>query len=444
MKFPISNFQFPTSYCGGQAPRFNSGQAVMIVVLFFLAISLAITFGFSSLAVQQERIVRTDISGKKSYFLSEAGQEDVIYRFKTARKVSSEEVIVLDGNTATTTIVSISSGEKEVTSVGSVIRSVRKLKTVLDTSDEVDFNFGVQVGDGGAVLENTSSVDGNLFSNGPVSGRNRNLIKGTVISASLAGLIDGVHATGTAYAHTIQDSLIETDAYYQIIRDTTVLGTLFPGSQDRATSILPISDEMIDKWKASAEAGGVITSPCPYEINRDATLGPVKINCDLEIKGNPVVTLEGMVWVLGDVTIKNSATVRITPSLPGKSLAIIADNPSNRITGSKVKIENTSTFEGSGGEGSFVLIISQNESAETGGDERAIEVSNQADAGDLLVYAAHGEILLKNNITLREVSAYRVRLQNTAEVVYESGLASLLFDSGPAGGLNILDWKEIE
>jgi len=255
----------------------------MTAVFFLVGIMLAVTFGFSSLALKQEKIVRTNVDGKQSIFLSEAGSEDVMYRLKTGRRISAEEVISLKGHVATTTIVSDGASRREIASVADVYRNVRKLETVLDTADAIDFNFGVQVGEGGVFLENIASVDGNLYSNGPVFGSNSNLVKGDVISAGPTGLIDGVHATGTAYAHTITDSLIEGDAYYQTISNTTVLGNSFPGSGDQATSTLPISDAQIDEWKAVAEAGGVITSPCPYKIDKDETLGPVKINCDLEI-----------------------------------------------------------------------------------------------------------------------------------------------------------------
>ena len=89
------------------------------------------------------------------------------------------------------------------------------------------------------------------------------------------------------------------------------------------------------------------------------------------------------------------------------------------------------------------MLISQNLSAESGGTEVALDVKNTV-SGDLLVYAGHGEISLQNSINLKEVSAYRNRLKNTAEVIYETGIANLLFDSGPSGSYEILSWEEIE
>ena len=276
------------------------------------------------------------------------------------------------------------------------------------------------------------------------SGTANNIIRGDVVSAGLNGLIDNLTATSSAYAHTIKNSKIDGDAYYKSISNTTVLGTLYPGSLDPATSTLPITDEQIEEWKQVALDGGVITTPCPYKITGPVTIGPIKINCDLEISGtNYTVTLAGNVWVAGNIEIQNSPTIRVAASFGNKGVVMIADKPSNQTTSSKIELENSAIFEGSGSPGSHVMFISQNRSAESGGGEVAIDVKNTV-SGDLLVYAGHGEIMLQNNINLKEVSAYRIRLKNTAEVIYETGVIDLIFDSGPSGGYEILSWDEIE
>ena len=190
------------------------------------------------------------------------------------------------------------------------------------------------------------------------------------------------------------------------------------------------------------EAGGIQNLPCPYEIKNDITLGPVKINCDVNITGNPTITLTGVLWVLGNINIENTATVRISPSLGTVSVPVIADNPTNRTTSSKVELQNSATFVGNGS-GSYVMVVSQNNSSEQGGSEKAIELENSAQ-GDLLLYAAHGEIHIKNSALLKEVTGYKVHLSNFAEVTYETGLASLLFSAGPGGSWTIADWKEVQ
>lgn len=90
-----------------------------------------------------------------------------------------------------------------------------------------------------------------------------------------------------------------------------------------------------------------------------------------------------------------------------------------------------------------MLVISQNNSAENNGEEDAITILNTV-SGDLLLYASHGKIYLNNSSDLREVTAYEILMRNKANVIYETGLANLLFDSGPAGGFSIISWQEVE
>jgi hypothetical protein len=147
--------------------------------------------------------------------------------------------------------------------------------------------------------------------------------------------------------------------------------------------------------------------------------------------------------VSGNITVKNTAIIRVAPSLGATSVPVIAHNSSNQTTSGKITLENSAVFQGSGSSGSYVLVLSQTNSAEQGGGERAITAKNSVD-GNLLLYAGHGEILLENSIDVKEVTAWRIRLKNSAEVIYESGLANLLFTSGPSGGYTLDKWREVE
>src|SRR3989344_5456881 len=421
------------------------GQAMMVATILFLVVSVTIIFGLAGPILKQQRIASNLVLSRQGYFLAEAGLEDVVYRLKTGKPVSSTEVLSLSGDT-TTTVTTDVLDEKQIVSSANVRSVVRKLRTNVILGSGVSFHFGIQAGEGGLVMENTSSVSGNIYSNGAIrgTGPTNNVIRGSVVSAWSDGLVDNLYDTSSVYAHTINGAKVDGDAYYQSISNTTVLGTLYPGSSDQATSSLPIPDEQIEEWKQAALAGGVISSPSPHKNSDTITLGPVKINCDLEVSGNNyAITLAGNVWVEGDIIVKHSPIIRIDPSFDQKGVAIVADKPSAPNSSGKISLENSAVFEGSGSPGSYVMLVSQNRSAESGGNEVALNVQNTV-SGALLVYAGHGEIDLQNSINLKEVSAYQIRLKNTAEVVYETGIANLLFDTGPSGSYEILSWEEIE
>lgn len=420
----------------------QAGQTMIIVVLFFLCISSVIILGLTNPVVRHISMATSIATSKESFYAAEAGIEDIIYRLKSGKPVIPSQTLLIGNDTVITT-VSDEYGGKVITANGNANNYLRKIRTRLVLGTGISFHYGIQAGEGGFELQNSSTVTGNVFSDGPVIGSANN-IYGSVVSAGQNGLIDNIHSTYSAFAHTIRNSRIDKDAYFATISNTIVSGTQYPGSPDQATTSLPISDAQIGEWENEAEMGGVISSPCSYIISSSTTIGPKKIDCDLEISGaNITVTVAGPVWVSGNITTKNSPTIRVAPSLGNKSVAFIADNPSNRTTSSKIDIQNSTTFQGSGTAGSFVFMISQNNSAENGGDEDAIKTANST-AGALVVYSNHGQIDIQNSVSLKEVTAYKIILKNSANVIYDTGLPNTLFSAGPGGGFDILRWREIE
>jgi len=420
----------------------NKGAAMLIAVIFFLVASTTIVFGIISPILKQATISKNIISSKESYYLANSALEDVFYRLKNNKTVSTTEVLSLNNGTITTITTNTPTG-KQITSSADKNSIVRKMQTNIVLGTGASFNYGIQSGQGGFVLENSSRVTGNVYSTGSIIGSG-NTIYGDAVSAGASGLIDGIHTTGSAYSHTIDDSDIDGNAFYVTKTNTTVDGTSYPNSADQPFADMPISDEQIAGLEADALAGGVISSPCPYVINSTTSIGPVKITCDLEISGNGTITLLGTVWVTGNISIRNSPIIRVSSSLGNKSVAIIADNPSNRLTSSSIDMRNTSQFFGSGSVGSFVFMVSQNNSAELGGSEDAISMDNSSDGKSVILYASHGLVNINNSATLKEVTAYKIKARNTANIVYDTGLANTLFTSGPGGGYEIIDWREIE
>jgi len=421
----------------------TKGQALLIAVIFFMFASLTAIFGFANPVLKQVSLANRLQDSISSLYLTEALSEDIIYRLKNGLDVDSTEGLVLGAYSATGIISSVG-GSQEIVVSSNVDQAVRKQKTKLQIGIGVAFNFGVQAGDGGVLFTNTGgTIDGNIFSNGPVVGVG-NDINGDVISAGSNGLIDNIESTGAMYAHQITDSEVGTDAYYQNISSTLVTGTEYPGSSDIEKSELPITEEMIDVWKADAVAGGVTNCSGTKVIQTDTAIGPQKYTCNLTIKKNSTdVTLGGTIWVEGNITFENAPTISITSDYDNKSLVVIADKPSDKTGSGNIEVQNNTTFAGSGDPSSFILLLSGNTSGESGGGVEAINVKNNI-LGDVLIYAGHGTIRMENNADLKEVTGYKIRIENNAEVIYDTGLASLLFTSGPGGGYEIKSWDEVE
>ena len=425
------------------SPQGERGQAMLGVVLIFTFISVSLVVGGTAPLYQEVRSTNALTASNNSYFAAEAGTEDVVYRVKQGMSVHETETLTVGENTAVTSVIT-EGAVKIIETEGTSRLYTRAVTARVSMGTGASFFYGVQTGEGGFSIQNSASVIGNLYSNGPITGANSNLIQGSAVSAGSSGLIDGLHTTVDAFAHTIRNATVGRDAYYQVIQSTAVSGTSYPGSSDLATTSLPIADSLIDEWESDAAVGGTLNSPCPYKITGSVTLGPKKINCNLEISGSGSLILTGPLWVVGNITIQNSSTVRIAASVGDRSVALIADNPSNRSSSSRVILQNSAQFLGTGGEHSFVLVISRNTNAEEEGeDDKAIILQNSAH-GDVILYAGHGEVEIQNSVELKEVAAYKVLIKNSAEVIYETGIADLVFTSGPAGGYEIQSWSESE
>lgn len=418
----------------------------MTAVMFFVVITLAMAIGLSSPVVREYKTSRDFEKSKGAYYLSEAGSEDALYRIKNSKSIGAQEVIFLGGNTATTTITDTGSG-KSIDSIGDIITNTRRVSSLLTTTNGASFSYGVQAGDGGVVMQDSSVINGNLFSNGPITGSG-NLITGAVVSASSTiGSITNIHSNGSMYATTITNSIMGGSAYCNNISGSspnicTAASTSTPGT-------LPFTQAQITQWESDAAAGGTITcTGNTYTINGSTNLGPVKIIgpsnslCDLTVNGNGNIILGGAVWVVGNINIKSNGQLTVSSAFPGQSIMMIADNPADRLTSSIVKIENKSIFNGAGS-GSYVELLSQNNGASLSPPQNtdAIDVEDTVQ-GELLVFAGLGNVLIKGQAALRQVTGYKITLQNTANVTYSSGLASLVFTSGPGGSWVISNWKE--
>ena len=456
----------------------KKGQAVMAVVLFMLFIGTAGVLAFSFISLGETSSSKTILNSERSFFLSEAGNEDVSYRIIRGKTYSTTETLILDGFTATTTVIT-QGPLREVESIGTVQGGTRKVKTSLRSGAGSSFFYGIQVGRGGFLLENNAVVNGSIYSSGNVVMQNDAVVNGDVFIASTSHITGNAPKTlisgsararyisdsvisknatssgtlakstvsGHAYADRISGSTITLNAYYLTsIATSTVSGSSFPGTPapaDLPVIPLPISDSDIDAWETIAEGEGTYTGPCPYLVDDETiNLGPLKINCDLLVQNDGIIILNGPVWVVGDITLQNDAIAKLPVSYGSNSEVLIADNPSNRTTSSKIVVKNNAQTLGSGTNGSYIISISQNNSAELGGTEVAVQPQNNAT--NTVFYAAHGKILLENNVGLKEATAYIIHAKNNSVLNYETGLQNLSFSQGPSGGYTVEAWKEVE
>ncbi len=416
-------------------PPLKAGQALLVATVIFLVISLTVIFGLIGPVVKQLKISRQLIATRQSFFLAEAGVEDVTYRLTHAITVDASESLSLNGITASTAVTDTFNG-KDVESTGTILATIRKVKAQLVRGEGVIFKFGTQAGQGGFVFKNNSHVDGSLYSNGPIVGANGAYITGDAFVAGESGSISnmriGYGGLGHAHAYSVTSSTVTGNIYCQSGSGNNKQ-CYSPPEELPPTEDLPIPDEDIEAWKVDAEAGGVDTGN--VTVSTPTTIGPKKIVGDLTV--NSVLTIADTIYVTGNLII--NGTVKLGSTYGASSGMIIADG--------YIIIGNGVVFQNSGTSGSYILILSTSNCDASMLNSpclahNAIDVSNNSSIS--IVNAQKGTVYFSNNAGVKEAVGNKIELKNNVGISYGSGLINVGFSSGPSGGYQIISWGEVE
>ncbi|HEX9722597.1 MAG TPA: pilus assembly PilX N-terminal domain-containing protein [Candidatus Paceibacterota bacterium] len=407
----------------------------LTIVVLILMLGIIASIGFGVLA--QQRIAQNIVQSAQAYAAAESGVEDALIRLANGQNVCDppgsppcSNTLQVAGASATTTVSDIVAGSRTIIAEGDSLNRIRTTQVVYEISSSVPgFHYGAQVGDGGMYLDNNAIVDGNVFSNGDITGGNGSQASGTVQIAGVGKKLNNVD--------------VKVDAYVDICENngTTITGVLHantPGSCNYGSWTsglpidpipLPIADSEILQWQNEADDGSPLGNVTVTNTNPgvDLSLGPKKITGELIVDNNATLELTGTLWVVGKVTIKNGAIVQLSPGYGTMSGMIISDNI--------VLLDNTSVSTG-GQPGRYLMYISTSTSSQ------AIEAKNGSQSD--ILYTNTGTIKLDNNAKPREIVGYRIELSNNAVVTYETGLQTAAFTSGPGGGWTVTSWKEVE
>jgi hypothetical protein len=144
---------------------YKKGQAILAAVVFFVITSLSIVVCIAIPVAADVGRARELARSRAALFTSESLNDDVAYRLKHGLQIGTSETLAMNGSSATSTITTVSTNEKRVQTTGSFGVYVRKIETKFQTGSGASFFYGVQVGQGGFVMENSSSITGNLYAN---------------------------------------------------------------------------------------------------------------------------------------------------------------------------------------------------------------------------------------------------------------------------------------
>ncbi|MFH1744767.1 MAG: hypothetical protein ABH881_01210 [bacterium] len=406
----------------------QEGIAMLFITIVVLASMLSLVVGNVVLVRNQLKTAADLQISSQAYYAAESGIEDAMYRLKNGMNLSNPENLQTGVGSSTVIYTNELDGSHILTAIGGVSDRLKKIVVSFGivSSGDAAFNYGAQAGEGGMLLQNGSIINGNVFSNGSVKMENTSVLTETMIVAQNGNNIEGAEIGGDAYVDHCKNSNITGVLYCNTHDNCTADSIVTPLTSEIATASMPISDEEIAEWKDAAEDGGITSGDLTFTAG-PVTLGPQKIVGNLIVRGSAILTMNGTIWVTGDLDIEQQAEVKLSNGYSTLSGVLIVDGV--------ISLDNTAKAHGTEQPGSYLVLLS------TALGE-AISLKNQFQ-GDIL-YTTRGEVVIRNSTNLKEVTGYRVHLENSAELTYESGVANLSFSGGPGGAWDVRDWKEVE
>jgi Tfp pilus assembly protein PilX len=407
----------------------QKGFVASVTTLLVLIFMISVGISMSILIFGRAKISVNAIGSAQSYYAAEAGIEDALLRLKNSPQLASASYSVTVNNaTASVNIPGIVGGSRSITSQGTNNGLVKTIQVVysVDTQN-VNFYYGAEVGEGGLTMSNGSRVMGNVFSAGNISGTGT--IDNDAVISGNGHSISGVYVGGNVLAHSCLSPASVQNLTY--VTGGTHTCTVRPGgnTSEQSTEIsaqpLPIPDSQIADWKTEATNGNVIIGDVTID-DEVTSLGPVKITGNLTLDNQSTLTMTGTVYVVGNIILNNGSTIKLSSTYGTLGGVLLTDGTAS--------INNNIVFLGSGQTGSYVLLLS------TSTSDAAINVGNNAT--NVVLYTNQGGVQISNNVTVTEVTAYKLSLANNAKVQYSTGVVNIFFSSGTGGGWKVTNWQE--
>lgn len=440
----------------------HKGQASFVLVLILGLVAMGVVLASGSQSVNNAIIEDTIATANKAWYAAWSGVDEIMYRLRSTQDVGSNYQVSLslpNGATVSATVTG-DNNSKVLKSVGYANGIIKRLEVdIASSSSKASFLFAVHAGQGGFELEGNASVTGknnapgNVYSNGSVlgvkasSGNAGSRIMGSVWANGIIGGLSspdvgGVYIQKDAWANTLNSCLIGGNAK----ATSPPTNCPFGGSFTTTNPPAPVSLSSVDVnfWKNKAQSGGVWNGDCNLGAgngtdctNGSNVLGNIKIVGNLSVPSSQNVTINGPVWVKGDINISQNNVFSTAEAIGKNSTVIVASDPDNLlakgriITSSNVQFNRNSL-------GAGLIFVSENQGIDCANSPAIDITSNTA---TVLFVDLDGCINIGSNSLISGVLGKKIHIKNNSTVQYDPSLAKAIVATG-SGGWAVVNIKE--
>ena len=132
--------------------------------------------------------------------------------------------------------------------------------------------------------------------------------------------------------------------------------------------------------------------------------------------------------------MSGSAKIVLDSTYGNKSGLLISDGYLN--------LGGSGQLNGTGQSGSYILFATTSSLESTSCSTGFATICITGSAGSVILNAQNGTIWFTGSASAKEATAYKIKLEGSTVVNYESGLMNMNFSSGPSGTWSINSWGE--
>lgn len=274
---------------------------VLVFVLTLMAIMFVLTTVSFNLVHYEATTTNRSYSSRQALNLAESGIEQAIRALNANSNYPGETNTTL-GNGMFTTTVTGTGASRTITSVGyipnatdpRVTRTVKAEAILGGTSAE--FFYGIQVDGGGVSINNSSSINGNVYSNGNIIGTNSGTITG---DATVAGAISDTP--------TIEHVTSDADQFFATTNDNRDIAQSFTATaSDNLSKISLLLAKVGDPSsnltvRLAADVGGQPdTASIASSVIPHVSVGSTPSWIDVTFSALPALTNGTKYWIVLD------------------------------------------------------------------------------------------------------------------------------------------------